>query len=269
MTECMTDRRRAHYSTALAQAQGIVEECLILFETWEAGQELPELFETVRGSNLLNVDSESRMRNITVEGFGSRFLREPHVAAAPYIKQLLETAPAALQREIVLLYAIRQHGIFFDFLTEIYWPAYRASGLAIDNSEVGTLIDRGRINGRLERDWSASVRKRVTSYVMGTAADFGLVGKASRGSRPILHWAPSEELILYIAYDLHFLDLDDNAVVAADEWAALGLEREDVILYLNRLSNQGHLTVQDSGALCRVDWNYNNREQLNDAILRR
>lgn len=261
------DVRRSYYSTALTQAQGIVAECVHLFEHWEAGMSANDLFESARTVGILGSDSDRRTRNIIIEGFGSRFLRDPHRDSAPYLKILLATANPKLRLEIILLYSLRQHGIFFDFMTEIYWPAVRAGRSTLNRSEVASLIDHGRIEGKLDRDWSESVRKRVSSYVLGIARDFELLGDASRGSRPIQQWAPSEDLILYLAYDLHFLGFGDDEIVGAEEWQALGLEREDVIAYLNRLDHRGHLTLQDSGQITRIEWKYRDRSQLNDALL--
>tara|TARA_R110000850_G_scaffold187108_4_gene312963 strand:- start:1144 stop:1938 length:795 start_codon:yes stop_codon:yes gene_type:complete len=263
------ERRRSHFSTSLAQAQGIIPECVHLFEYWEEGMPVKELFELVRSQGVLDSDSDRRTRNIVVEGFGSRFLREPHEGSAVFLKTFMSGGDPKLRLEIILLYALRQHGIFFDFMVEVYWPAIRAGRLTLDKSEILDLIDRGRIEQKLPNDWTESVRKRVGSYVLGIAHDFELLGDSSRGSRPIDHWVPSDGLILYLVYDLHFLGLADDEVIAADEWQCLGLEREDVIAYLNRLDQRGHLTIQDSGILCRIDWKYRERSELNDALLRR
>ncbi|MDB4657243.1 DUF1819 family protein [Verrucomicrobiales bacterium] len=262
-------RRRSHYSTSLAIAQGIIPECVHLFEYWEEGMSVKALFELVRSQGVLGVDSDRRTRNIVMEGFGSRFLREPHDDAAIYLKAFMSKGDPKLRLEIILLYALRQHGIFFDFMVEIYWPAIRSGRQTLDTGEVQSLIDHGRIDQKLETDWTEAMRKRVSSYVLGIAHDFELLGDSSRGSRSIQQWIPSDGIILYLAYDLHFLGLSDDEVIVADEWQALGLEREDVIAYLNRLDQRGHLTLQDSGVISRIEWKYQDRTQLNDALLRR
>lgn len=261
--------RREHYSASLTQAQGIVDETVRLFEVWEPGVSVAELLEIARRQGTLGFDSDRRLRNIVIEGFGSRFLREPHTAAAPELKRLLLASRSPrLVREVILLYTLRQHGIFYDFLVSCYWPAVRASGVSIDSKEVGLLIDRGRIEGKLRNDWSDSVRRRVSSYVLGTAKDFELVTKPSRGSWRLQSWHPQEDTLLYLAYDLHFLGLSDDQVIQADEWRAFGLERPDVVMFLQRFQTNGHLLVQDSGVLCRIDWKYLNRNTFIDVLLR-
>lgn len=261
--------RRKHYSTALAQAQGIVEESLRLFEIWEPDINAAQLLELARCQGTLGVESERRLRNIVMEGFGSRFLRKPHLEAAPSLKRLLLASHSPrLVREIILLYALRQHGIFFDFMVCCYWTAIKAPGSSINISEITALIDRGRIEGKLQNDWSESVRRRVSSYVLGIAKDFELVAQPSRGSWRLQSWYPQENTLLYLAYDLHFLGLSDDQVIDADEWRAFGLERPDVVMYLQRFQTNGHLLVQDSGILCRIDWKYTNRNTLIDVLLR-
>lgn len=260
--------RRPHYSTALTQAQGIVGFCQTLFELWEEGVSPNAFFEQVRQANLLNTDSERRLRNIVLEGFASRFLREPFLEAAPTLKLLLtQSQNSAFKTQLILLYALRQHGIFFDFLVEEYWPSVRAGARSFRSSDVARLIDRGLVTGKLSVNWSDSVRKRVSSYVLGITSDFGLLGNKPAGNRPILHWSLEEKLALYLAYDLHFLGLSDDEVARSDEWSAFGLRREDVTLYLNRLQDRGHLIVQDTGSLCRIEWKYTNRTELAHALL--
>jgi len=260
--------RREHYSTALALSQGIVPECLSLFEIWEEGMNTPQIFEIVQSTNALNLDSECRLSHVVKEGFGSRFLRTPYIDAAPSLKHIFTHGKDhTLLQQIILLYTLRQHGIFFDFLTDEYWPAIRAGRQTIRKSDILLLIDRGLVSGRLEKNWSESMRSRVSCYVMGVATDFGFLGKSRTGERPILIWSPHDHLILYLAYDLHFLGASDDEVANSPEWQTLGLQREDVTIYLNRLQNQGHLIAQDTGHLCRIDWKYTSREELSHVII--
>jgi hypothetical protein len=262
--------RRIHYSTALAQGQGILPECFTLFDAWEPGMSVKTLFEAARTQNLLSTSSDRRLRNLVVEAFGSRFLNAPHDEAAPSLKRVFHSrASARLKMEVVFLYVVRQHGIFYDFLTQCYWPAVRAARPQLNPAEVAPMIDLGLVEGKLKRDWSAATRKRVATYLFGTALDFELLRQPKRGVKKVSAWSPQEGTLLYLAYDLHFLGLSDDEVIAADEWAAFGLERSDVIQYLQRLEAKGHLHIQDTGRLCRIEWHYPTRDTLIDALLRR
>ncbi|MBK1834748.1 DUF1819 family protein [Roseibacillus ishigakijimensis] len=260
--------RRSHYSTSLAQSQGIIQECLTLFELWEEGQTANMLLESARQLGSLQTDSERRLRNIVTEGFGSRFLRPPHLEAAPEVRRvLLHSQSPKLIREIILLYALRQHGIFFDFMTELYWTTIRSAGNQILSEDVDSLIDKGVIEGKLARKWSPSVVERVVSYVLGMGRDFELLSPSRRGRADIHSWHPHENTLLYLAYDLHFLGLSDDQVINAEEWTAFGLSRPDVILYLQRFESESHLVLQDSGSLCRIEWSHHTRNALTHVLI--
>lgn len=260
--------RREHYSTALAKSQGIVSETISLFEIWQPGMSSNDLFKEVHSTNALNLDSELRLRDVTNQGFGSRFLREPYLSAAETLKEIFTSCKDhTFLKQLSLLYAMRQHGIFFDFLTDEYWPSVRSGGHSIRTSDIQLLIDRGLVSGRLDKNWSESMRKRVSSYVLGIATDFDLLTASRSGDRPIATWSLHDSLALYLTYDLHFMGASDDEVANSEEWKALGLQREDVTLYLNRLQNKGHLIVQDTGHLCRIDWKYSSREELTHVLI--
>ncbi|MDC0323385.1 DUF1819 family protein [Akkermansiaceae bacterium] len=261
--------RREHYSTALAQGQGIIPESQLLFEVWESGMTPTDLFEKAQSQGSLPFDSERRLRNIVIEAFGSRFLQDGSQDQALQLKRLFaESTDSPLITQLILLFALRQHGIFFDFVSEEYWPAVKAGQSHLRLADVGRLIDRGIISGKLAKPWSDSVRKRVSSYTIGIATDFGFLRRSTGTEREILPWSPHDHLILFLVYDLHFLGASDDEVASAEEWRAFGFDREDVTIYLNRLQSQDHLLVQDTGHLCRIDWKYSTRQELNHAILR-
>ena len=261
--------RRQHYSTALAMGQGIIPESTILFGLWEEEMTASDLFETAHSQGALNSDSERRLRNIVIEAFGSRFLHKDNLEQTLQLKQLFaESLDSNLITQINLLFALRQHGIFFDFLAEEYWPAVKAGQSHLRLADVGRMIDRGIISGKLPNPWSELMRKRVSSYTIGIATDFGFIRRSSGSEREILSWSPHDHLILFLVYDLHFSGSSDDEIASADEWRAFGFDREDVTIYLNRLQSQDHLLVQDTGHLCRIDWTYSTRQELSHVILR-
>jgi len=259
--------RRAHYSTALAQSQGIFSETMTLFELWEPGMDANELFERARAQNILGSASERRLRNIVIEGFASRFLREPIVEAAPSLKELFcSSTNTPLLQQINLLYTARQHGILFDFIKGEYWGKVAFGAPAVTAKDVTVLIEKGLLTGKLEKNWSPSVRERVIGYVLGTAADLGLLGASRTGRRPIEFWRPLDKLQIYLAYDLHFYGFSDDEVANSEEWQLLGLSRNDVSDSFSRLQQGGHWIAQDTGHLIRIEWNYQDRKELIDAL---
>jgi len=259
--------RRAHYSTALAQAQGIFNETMTLFELWEAGMDANELFERARALNILGTASERRLRNIVIEGFASRYLREPILEAAPSLKDLFcSSANTPLLQQLNLLYTARQHGILFDFIKDEYWAKVALGAPSVLVKDVTVFIDKGLLTGKLEKNWSPSVRERVSGYVLGAAADLGLLGTSRAGRRPIEFWRPLDELQIYLAYDLHFYGFSDDEVANSEEWQLLGLSRNDVSDSFSRLQQGGHWIAQDTGHLIRIEWTYQDRKDLIHAL---
>lgn len=261
--------RRTHYSTALAQSQGVFNETITLFELWKDGMGANDLFERARAQNILGAASERRLRNIVIEGFASRYLREPIVEAAPTLKALFcSSANTQLLQQLNLLYTARQHGILFDFIQHEYWSKVAVGAATVSPKDIAVLIDKGMLTGKLEKNWSSSTRERVCGYVLGAAHDLGLLGPSKAGQRSIAHWRPLDELLVYLAYDLHFYGFSDDEVVASEEWQLLGLSRNDVSDSFSRLQSAGHWISQDTGHLIRIEWTYKNRKELIDALNR-
>ena len=70
----------------------------------------------------------------------------------------------------------------------------------------------------------------------------------------------------YLAYDLHFSNIGDNALLAHPDWKLFGLGREDVLEELKRLSLKGVLIVQAAGDVVRISWKQPNMEALCDVL---
>ena len=264
----MTEEQR--YTTALTQAQGIIPESLELFHTWEPSEARPDFVNRALSEGILSSATERRAENILKEGFASRFLSEPAIGAAPALQKLvLEGLSQSKLHPIFLIYAFRQHLILREFLTEIYWPRVCASSDHVAKRDTLELIDRGESIGRFQKPWSPSVKKRVSSYVLGVAHDFGLVSQVcgAGGRRRIEIFRLDLSTSLFLAYDLHFQSLGAGAIIAHPDWEALGLTPADVRDELSRLSLHGHLLFQDSGDVASIRWNHPNLLAVADAIL--
>lgn len=258
------------YTTALTQAQGIIPESLELFDAWEPGEARPDFVNRALREGILHAAAQRRAENVLKEGFASRFLSDPAIHAAPALRKLIaEGLSQSKLRPILLIYAIRQHLIFREFLTEVYWPRVRASSDTVAKRDALDLIERGESIGRFQKTWSPSVKKRVGAYVLGIAHDFGLVSEVcgAGGRRRIELFRLDLSTSLFLAYDLHFQDLGAEAIITHPDWEALGLSPSDVRDELSRLSHHGHLLFQDSGDVASIRWNYPNLLAVADAIL--
>ncbi len=258
------------YTIELCQAQGIIPETLELFRYWQVGMSGSELRDLALEKDVLGKATERRVSNVVKEGFANRFLAPDVVVSSPLIKRLVEgDVDTGFLREVFLIHTFRRNLILRDFLSEIYWPDFSAGQDYVDRDDVFRLIDRATVSGIIPKRWSEKTRERVGGYVLGTAHDFRLLGKPEgrSGKRRIEVFHPKEETLLYLAYDLHFSDLSESQILDHPDWQALGYSPEDVRPVLDQLMRSGHLIYQDAGDLVRVDWKYQTREELTDAIL--
>jgi hypothetical protein len=106
----------------------------------------------------------------------------------------------------------------------------------------------------------------VTRYLLGTLVDFELIAENRYGQRQIKPLFMLPETATYLAYDLHFQGVADQEIHRHEDWAIFGMMPADVIAALNKSATLGHLFIQHSGAILRLEWKYNNMDQVLDAI---
>ena len=99
-------------------------------------------------------------------------------------------------------------------------------------------------DGKMAKRWSESTVRRVSAYLTGCCADYGLLERGLRSSRRILPLRISHLATVYLAYDLHFGGVGDNALLTHPDWQLFGLAREDVLEELKKLSLKGYLIIQ-------------------------
>ncbi|MCP5535432.1 MAG: DUF1819 family protein [Akkermansiaceae bacterium] len=264
------DTKEQRYTTALSAAQGIIPESLELFDAWYPGEARPDFVNRALSEGMLASATQRRAENILKEGFAARFLSEPAFQSAPALKRLVDgSAPRGILHPIFLIFAIRQHLILREFLTEIYWPRFRAGNDSVNKRDALELIERGEAIGRFKKSWSPTVKNRVGAYVLGIAHDFGLLSEVcgAGGQRRIELFRANLSTALFLAYDLHFQGVGTEAIISHPDWEPLGLSPADVRDELSRLSQRGHLLFQDSGDIASIQWKYSNLEAVADAIL--
>lgn len=108
--------------------------------------------------------------------------------------------------------------------------------------------------------------QNVAGYLTGCCADYGMLERSRRTSRRILPFRISPSVAAYLAYELHFAGVGDNALLTHADWQLFGLAREDVLEELKRLSLKGLLIVQAAGDVIRISWKQPDMEALCDVL---
>ena len=259
----MTDARK--YTTQLQAGLGLLPETAKLLALWAPGMTGPDLLKaTLLSGEFPNVTAR-RLRNVILEAFSPRYLVEDG-APARLLKAL---SPGRLKddfRSLCFLFTCRANLILADFVREVFWARYSAGGTSVSKDDSTNFVKLAASDGRTAIRWSESTIKRVASYLLGACADFGLLGAMKGGARSINTYRISANLASILAHDLHFRGLGDNALLRSPDWELFGLQAEDALGELRRLSLRGELIVQSAGGATHIAWKYKSLEELADAI---
>lgn len=253
------------YTTQLQAGLGMVGETRKLFELWEPGMSSTQLFQIALDSGEFPNVAARRLRNIVAECFAPRLLVSNGYPAI-ILKQLLPHLSSLEFNQLLFLYTCRANIILADFVREVFWNRYLSGYEAISKEDAVEFVIRATQFGKTAKPWSESTIRRVSGYLPGCCADFGLLDSGVKINRKILSFRIESKVANILAYDLHFSGLGDNSILAHSDWKLFGLERNDVLDELKRLSLKGFLIVQAAGDVTRISWNFKSWEELINVI---
>jgi len=234
---------------------------------WEEGMDKEALFDKALQSGHFPTISARRLKNIVYLAFAPRFLDTPEII--PRLIRLDEFLPRSTFDQHLYIYTARANRVFADFVREVYWSAYAAGRKTLSNEEAREFVDKANAEGLTTQPWAKSTERRVASYLTGTAADFGLLEGGRKIKREIRPIRIRPTTSVYLAYDLHFHGVGDNALLAHEDWALFGLERADVLEELRRMTLQKWIIVQSAANITAIDWLYDSMEDVIDGIVAR
>jgi len=250
-----------HYTTQLQAGLGLLRETRLLLAVWAPGMSSSDLYQAaLRSGEFPNV-SARRLRNIVGECFAPRYL-VAEGRPARYLKQLTGALAPGELNQLFFLHTCRANPILADFVRELFWERYTAGDDQVTVDETRTFVRRGIDDGKTARRWADSTVKRVTSYLLGCCADYGLLGQRSLAARAIVPYRIKAQTVAYLVHDLHFAGLGDNALLTHPDWQLFGLVRGDVRDELQQLSLQGHLILQSAGDVTHIGWKHKTMEDL-------
>lgn len=255
------------YNSKLAAGQGLLEESRLLFTMWEEGMDHEALFEKALQSGRFPTVSARRLQNMVFLAFAPRFLERQEII--PRLTALEQTLPRTTFDQLLYLYTARGNDIFADFVRQVYWPAYAAGRETLSNEEAREFVRNANAQGLTKQPWTESTEQRVGSYLTGTCADFGLLENGRKLKREIQPIRIQPITSIYLAYDLHFQGVGDNALLTHEDWGLFGLERADVLEELRRMALQKWIILQTAAGITRIDWLYDSMEDVIDGIVER
>lgn len=261
----MTEQR--YYTTQLQAGLGLLEETRLLLHVYQSGMNASQLYEAALASGRFPLITARRLRNIVAECFAPRYLREQYVATR--LNALLPSFTTAELNQLFFIYTARANLVLAEFVREVYWARYSAGRNDLELEDARTFVENSVREGKTQKPWSETTIKRISSYLMGCCADYGLLTTTGRNQRSITAYRILPRVAAYLAYDLKLSGLGDNQVVASPDWELFGMERADVRDQLKRLSLQGLLIFQAASDVVQIGWTYKSMEELIDVIAQR
>lgn len=256
--------QQRYYTTQLQAGLGLPEETRQLLQVYQPGMSASQLYEAALASGRFPLVTARRLRNIVAECFAPRYMRGPHVAER--LKSLVDRFTTAELNQLLFIYTARANLVFADFVREVYWARYSAGRNDLELEDARTFVANSVREGKTQKPWSETTIKRISSYLMGCCADYGLLTTTGRNQRSIAAYRILPKVAAYLAYDLKFSGLGDNQIVSSSDWDLFGLERADVRDQLKRLSLQGLLIFQAASDVVHIGWTYKSMEELIDVI---
>jgi hypothetical protein len=253
------------YTTQLGAGLGLIDETKALMEIWEPGMGAQQLLQVALKSGRFTTVTARRLRNIVTECFAPRYLVNDGAPAIQLKRSLPHLGGSELQ-QLLLLYTCRANAILADFIRQVYWTRYANGHGEISNENARQFVESAIDRGRMEIRWSESMVERVSGYLTRCCADYGMLERGIKRSRRILPFRIAPKVVAYIAYELHFAGLGDNAVLGNEDWALFGLNRFDVLEEIKRLSLKGLFIVQAAGEIVRINWKYQQMESVCDVL---
>jgi hypothetical protein len=253
------------YTTQLQAGLGLVSETKTLLELWSPGMSVNQLHQVALESGRFPTVTARRLRNIIAECFAPRYLASNAVSAA-HLKWLAASLSSADLSQLMFIFTSRANPIFGDFVRLVYWPRYAGGHTQITNEDARGFVERGIDDGKTIKRWSETTVRRVSAYLTGCCADYGLLERGQKTGRRIVPFRISPPVAAYLAHELHFAGVGDNALLTHQDWQLFGLAREDVLDEIKRLSLQGQLIVQAAGDVIRISWKIPNMETLCDVL---
>jgi len=253
--------QQGNFTANFQAGLGVVPETKLLLGLYEPGLSIPQLRQRALDSGLFPKLSARRLRNLVGECFAPRYMVEDGLPAR-CLKILLPSFESRELLQVFMLHTARSQEIFTSFIRTVYWARYADGQLALGNEDAHRFIQRALDDGRMQSRWTDNTIRRVSSYLTGAGADFGLLEGGQKRSRKILPVHILPRTVVYLAYDLHLRGLGDNAVLSHPDWGLFGLGRDETLDELKRVSRDGHFIVQAAGEAVRISWKYSSLEEV-------
>jgi hypothetical protein len=166
----------------------------------------------------------------------------------------------------MFIYTARANPILHDFVTKVYWRKNLTVTREIVKLDARDFIEEAISLHRIDPPWSDTMRERVARYLIGTLEDFDMVEEVTGGHRRVRPPMMLPETAVFLAYELHFGGATEEQITTNADWSLFGLTPSSVMTLLQKSAARGHIFLQHSGPILRIEWPYKDMESVVDAI---
>jgi hypothetical protein len=256
----------SRYTIAICKGSALLGETKALLRVWRQGEALASFTDRVLHEDVLGRATAYRVKDIVRRVFARRFLF-PNSAAAEHLKTLVRRGLLGRRfSDICLLYAARHDDLLRDIIVGLYWPALTDGRLELSVKDVVEFLRQAEGDGFMPEPWSEAVKLKVARGLLKALADFGFLREVGRGRRETVLYRPTDGVIVYLAYDLHFTGSTDSGLVRHPDWKLFGMGERDVVAAMDRLTAEGWWLLQAAGSVVRITWKFRSMQEVVDAL---
>lgn len=172
------------YTSQLQAGLGLINKTKALLDLWAPGMSANHLHQVALESGRFPNVTARRLRNIVVECFAPRYLVAGGTPAM-HLKRLATKISTADLTQLLLVFTSRANPILGDFVRQVYWARYAGGYTHVTNEDARAFVERGIDDGKTVKRWSETTVRRVSAYLTGCCADYGMLERGLRSSRRI------------------------------------------------------------------------------------
>lgn len=246
------------YNSNLLKGTGLIQEMLVLIESYESGESALEFQKRVLEEGILSKSTNSRTIDVVRNIFRTRFL-DQNLEVTNYLKSMRSHyVSMEVITQLFLLYTCRANPILADFISEVYYPLIEDDKSIVTAEDPKVFIRSAISDGRIQTSWAPSTIEKVSEHINACLIDFGLVDK----SKQILPFRAIDLTVNYLLHELHFQGYSDMNILHHRDWQIFNLDSTELALTAERISFRGSFIFQYSGEILKIGWNYHSMEEF-------
>jgi hypothetical protein len=247
------------YNSSLTSKGALIDETLEVFRLVDSGLSKEEIKHKVIQDGLAGGDTHGTRESIWADIHTRYFSDNPRL---PLIAQYILSIKDKNAQKLILFYELCQSSsILYDVTIYCVYPRYLAGFSKIGSEIIMQYMDHISEDHPEIESWSNSTKKKLARNLLTVLRDFGLlIGKNNKEFHRV--FVP----MTVFSYILHYL-LNNNvtsphAIIKADDWKLLFLDKVQIISLLNEASKRDLCNFKKQGDMMTIDFIYSSWEEF-------